>query len=297
MTSGSIKQLFVNRQAPARAVGEGATPKRAARRWRVPGVRFKSRVPLKWKLLLGGLTWLALLALWQMTVSLEWVNVALLPAPAQVVTTTYTLFAEQAFFTDVKASVIRVLISFGLACGVAIPLGVLMGAFPIVQTIINPIVSPARYLPAPSFIPLLLMWLGPTESQKVALLILGVIWFLVTAVMDHTQNSHTELIETAYTLGASKKQVLMRVIVPETLPHIMTAMRQMLAISWTYLVIAEIVTATDGIGAMMWKARRFVHTDQMIAGILVIGLLGFTFDAIFRLLHRWWFPHQYGQNE
>ena len=100
-----------------------------------------------------------------------------------------------------------------------------------------------------------------------------------------------ELIETGQTLGGTRWQILLTVIVPAVLPNVVTAMRQMLAVSWTYLVIAEIVASTNGIGAMMMRAKRFIHTDEIIAGIIVIGALGLSFDYMFRMLHRLLFPY------
>ena len=93
------------------------------------------------------------------------------------------------------------------------------------------------------------------------------------------------------TLGGSRWQILSTVIIPASMPNIMVAMRQMLAVSWTYLVIAEIVAATTGIGAVMMRAKRFLHVEKIMAGILVIGLLGLLFDFLFRRLHRLLFPY------
>ena len=135
------------------------------------------------------------------------------------------------------------------------------------------------------------MWFGTGEAPKLALLFLGVIFFLITLIADHTKEVRKELIETALTLGASQSVTVFRVMFPAVLPNIVTAMRQMLAMAWTYLVIAEIVASTTGIGAMMMRARRFLHTDEILAGIIVIGALGLLFDMAFAALHRRMFPY------
>ena len=135
------------------------------------------------------------------------------------------------------------------------------------------------------------MWFGTGEEPKLALLFLGVVFFLITLIMDHTQQVRGELIDTAMTLGADRRQILWTVVVPAVMPNIVVAMRQMLAVSWTYLVIAEIVAQTTGIGAMMMRARRFLHTDEIMSGIIVIGILGVLFDFLFRLAHRLLFPY------
>ena len=139
------------------------------------------------------------------------------------------------------------------------------------------------------------MWFGTGETPKLALLFLGVVFFLITLVMDHTKNVRRELIETALTLGANRRVTLFRVVLPAVLPDIVVAMRQMLAVTWTYLVIAEIVASTTGIGAMMMRARRFLHTDEIMSGIIIIGALGLMFDLLFAALHKWLFPYLDGR--
>ncbi len=235
--------------------------------------------------------WAVFFGIWVAAASTGLVNELLVPAPQQVLATTFELFAERGFLDDVLISIWRVMISFALASAVAIPLGVMMGTFASVEAIFAPFVSAWRYLPAPSFIPILLMWFGTGEAPKLALLFIGVIFFLITLVMDHTKNVRKELIETALTLGANKYVIVLKVVFPAALPDIVTALRQMLAMAWTYLVIAEIVASTTGIGAMMMRARRFLNTDEILSGILVIGALGMLFDLTFKLFHRWMFPY------
>lgn len=235
--------------------------------------------------------WVLFFGVWIFASSTGMVNDLLVPSPQKVFATTYDLFFERDFGSDVLISIGRVLIAFGLAAAVAIPLGVMMGSFPAVEAIFAPFVSAWRYLPAPSFIPILLMWFGTGEAPKLALLFIGVIFFLITLIMDHTKNVREELIETALTLGARRSTIVRRVIFPAVLPDILVSMRQMLAITWTYLVIAEIVASTTGIGAMMMRARRFLNTDEIMAGIIVIGVLGLAFDLLFKILHRVAFPY------
>lgn len=260
---------------------------RHRRRW------FEFLAPLSrtWTLVLGTAIWVIFFGLWAIAVQAGWVNPLLVPSPLQVLATLYELFAEREFLSDVLISIARILGSFLVACLIAIPLGILMGSFKSVEASVNPFISAWRYLPAPAFIPILLMWFGTGEEPKLALLFLGVIFFLITLIMDHTRQVRTELIETAMTLGANRSQILWTVVVPAVLPSIVVSMRQMLAIAWTYLVIAEIIASTTGIGAMMMRARRFLHTDDIMAGIVTIGVLGLLFDIGFRWLYRAMFPY------
>ncbi|MBU2953751.1 ABC transporter permease [Marinobacter sp. F3R08] len=215
----------------------------------------------------------------------------LYPGPVAVFSSLRELFMEKDFFSDVLASVGRIVISFGIAVLIALPLGLLMGSFTRVDSILNPLLGAWRYLPAPAFIPLLLMWLGTGDSQKITLLLMGVVFFLVIMLADVTRQTPRVLIETAKTLGGGRRIILWTVLFRNSLPGYVDTCRQMLAVSWTYLVIAEIVAATDGIGAMMMRAKRFVHVDDIMAGIVTIGVLGLIFDVLFRLIYRKCFPY------
>jgi NitT/TauT family transport system permease protein len=254
-------------------------------------LEFKKPIPLRSTILLGVAAWLAFFGLWESAVVFGWVNKLFMPPPETVLSGLYKLFAENDFATDVGISVLRIVVSFSFACAIAVPLGILMGSFKRIEAIVNPLVSAWRYLPAPSFIPLLLMWFGTGERQKIALLFIGVFWFLISLIMDHVKSVREELIETSMTLGGSRWQILWTVVVPASLPDIVTAMRQMLAVSWTYLVIAEIVAATTGIGAVMMRAKRFLHVEKIMAGIIIIGVLGLSFDFLFRFARRRLFPY------
>ena len=260
---------------------------RRQQRW----FEFRRPIPASWVWGLGAAAWVIFFGLWQWANTSGLANDLLLPPPHVVIAKLVELLGGKEFAWDIVVSILRILGSFAGACVIALPLGVLMGSFPTVEAFFNPFVSAWRYLPATSFIPVLLMWFGTGEEPKLALLFIGVVFFLITLTMDHTQQVRGELIDTAMTLGANRGQILWTVIVPAAMPNIVVAMRQMLAVSWTYLVIAEIVAQTTGIGAMMWRARRFLHTDEIMAGIILIGFLGVLFDFLFRLAHRLLFPY------
>jgi len=248
-------------------------------------------IPLYWTLTLGAAVWVLFFGLWELAAAKGWVNTLFMPPPHQVLSTLYTMIVERGFLYDIGISIYRIVASFLLACAIAIPLGVLMGSFRSVEAFFNPFVSAWRYLPAPAFIPLLLMWFGAGEGSKLALLFIGVIFFLITLIMDHTRAVRTELIETAMTLGADRWQILTTIVLPAVAPKIMISMRQMLAVSWTYLVIAEIVASTTGIGAVMMRGQRFLKVDEIMAGIVVIGVVGLMFDFLFRWAQRVLFPY------
>jgi NitT/TauT family transport system permease protein len=270
---------------------ESPAPASPAKRRRTLWFEYLKPIPLSWSLALGIAVWVIFFGLWELASAKGWVNALFMPPPHRVLSTLYTMIVEHGFLYDIGISVYRIVISFLLACAIAVPLGVLMGSFRSVEAFFNPFVSAWRYLPAPAFIPLLLMWFGAGEGAKLALLFIGVVFFLITLVMDHTRAVRTELIETAMTLGANRWQILSTIVLPAVAPKITTSMRQMLAVSWTYLVIAEIVAASTGIGAVMMRGQRFLKVDEIMAGIVVIGVVGLMFDFLFRWVQRVLFPY------
>jgi len=265
--------------------GITAGPRR--QRW----FEYKKPIPWRWILGLGIAVWTIFFLLWELAVASGWVTELLVPTPQKVIAALYEQIVHKGFVKDILISIYRIILSFAAACTIAIPLGILMGSFKVAESFFNPFVMAWRYLPAPSFIPILLMWFGTGDAPKLALLFIGVVFFLITMIMDYTKSVSTALLETAMTLGGNRWQILWTVIVPAVMPNIVVAMRQVLAVSWTYLVIAEIVASSTGIGAMMMRAKRFLHTDHIMAGIVVIGVLGLTFDFLFKWAHRVLFPY------
>lgn len=243
------------------------------------------------KVTLGVLVWVIFLGIWLYVSMFAGVPAILLPPPQAVARAASHISLNEGFLWDVLASLDRIFVSFFLTSIVGVPLGIFMGASKSLEAFLNPFVSAWRYLPAAAFVPLLLMWLGTGEAPKVALLILGVIFFQITIVMDMTKAMPRPLIETGLTLGANRWQVLSRIILPWLLPNIIVALRQTIAIGWTYLVIAEIIASTDGIGAVMMRSQRFMHTDNILVGIVAIGILGLLTDFTFQWLHRVLFPY------
>lgn len=213
-----------------------------------------------------------------------------LPAPDQVIKSLFYLIFEKDLLQAVLVSAIRIAKAFGLSLAVALPLGIAMGSFEIVNRIFDPIIAPMRYLPITAFIPLLILWFGIDEAQKVAFLFLGTVVFLLPAVVDAIRAVPEELIQTAFTLGASKSQVIRTVLIPAALPQIFDGFRVMNAIAWTYIILAEIVNAQSGIGYILQLAGQHNKPEWSFAGILVVGIIGIITDVLIRLVNRLLFP-------
>jgi len=192
------------------------------------------------------------------------------------------------------ASSVRILLSFLLAAAVALPLGILMGSWEPINRLFAPVMAPLRYLPISAFIPLLILWLGIGESQKIAFLFLGVFVYLLPVVETAIRGVPDELVQTAYTLGASRFQVIRTVLVPAALPDIFDSFRVMNAISWTYVILAEFVNAPAGLGYMIDLSGKHLKTGEVFSGILVIGIIGLATDWAIRGLNRALFPWREG---
>lgn len=213
------------------------------------------------------------------------------PSPTEVVRGTLQLFIQYDLFTAILISTRRIALAFLLASAVALPLGVLMGAFTPIHALFEPVMAPLRYMPISAFIPLLILWFGIYESQKIAFLFLGVFVFLLPVVVSAIRAVPEELVQTALTLGASKAQVIRTVLLPAALPEIFDSFRVMNAISWTYVILAEAVNPEHGLGYMVELARTHQKASWSFAGLIVIGGIGLLTDLLIRtisaMLFRW----------
>jgi NitT/TauT family transport system permease protein len=207
-----------------------------------------------------------------------------LPSPTEVLRGTLQLFIEHDLWSAIVISSRRIGIAFLLASALALPLGVLMGSFELVNRVFEPLVAPLRYMPISAFIPLLILWFGIYEKQKVAFLFLGVFVYLLPVVVSAIRGVPEELVQTARTLGASKVQVIRSVLVPAALPEICDSFRVMNAISWTYVILAEAVNPEHGLGYMVELARTHQKASWSFAGLLVIGGIGLFTDFMIRVL-------------
>ncbi len=207
-----------------------------------------------------------------------------LPTPIQVWNAFQRLLQTGDLQKDIAYSLFRVITGFLLAAIISIPLGTLMGSFASIRALLEPIIGIVRYMPAPAFIPLLILYFGLGEAPKIMLIFIGTLFFNTLMVMDAVKFVPKELLETTYTLGGVRKQVLLQVIFPFILPNIIDACRVNMAASWNLVIVSELVAATEGLGRRISVAQRYLKTDEIFAGLIVIGLIGLIIDILFRLL-------------
>jgi NitT/TauT family transport system permease protein len=208
----------------------------------------------------------------------------ILPTPTGVLEAAGRLWSSGELWPDIKISVFRISMGFLASAVLAIPLGILIGAYKGVEAMQEPLNGFIRYVPVPALIPLVMVAAGIGEPAKILLIFLGTYFQMVMIVADVTRQVPKDLLNASRTLGARPHQVLFNVLLPATLPGLMETCRTMIGWAWTYLVIAEVVATDSGLGYRIMKAQRFLRTDEIFVGIIVLGLLGLITDMLFKIL-------------
>ena len=208
-----------------------------------------------------------------------------LPNPTQVIVAAGQMLQTGELAQNAQASLVIILSGWAIAAVVSIPVGILMGTYKVVEAFFEPPIDFMRYLPISALIPLLILWVGIDEKEKITVIFLGTFFQLVLIVADVASHVSKDLLDSAYTLGVSRWRVLTTVLIPATLPGVMDALRITLGWAWTYLIVAELIAADHGLGVMIMESERGFRTDKIFVGLVTIGLLGFISDFIFKWLH------------
>ena len=187
-------------------------------------------------------------------------------------------------------SLFRVVIGFLLGAAIGIPLGYAMGLSDWFRGWFDPIVEFMRPVPPLALIPLVIIWAGIGETGKIILLFLAALWIMTIAARSGVSGVAIAKVHAAYSLGASKWQILRHVIVPNSLPEIFTGARVAMGVCWGTVVAAELVAAEKGAGMMIMVASKFQLTDIVIMGIILIGVIGYLIDILMRMAETWLVP-------
>ena len=230
------------------------------------------------------------LILWSILTYGRFVDPLFLPSPGRVFQAGVDLFLELGFTTDILNSVYRVMMGFIIAAIIGVPIGLIMGTFKVAEAFTEPVVGFIRYMPASAFIPLFILWLGIGDIEKIAIIFVGSFFQLVLMVAVVAKNVHKDMLETAYTLGAKRFQVIRKVLLPASLPGIVDTLRIIVGWAWTYIIVAELVASASGIGYMIISSQRMLRTGNIIFGILTIGMLGLLTDFFSKWLYDRLFP-------
>ncbi len=247
-------------------------------------------LPRRHRVLLGLAFFALFLASWAAVTRGGYVAPQFLADPVTMVTEGWTLLVRYGFLGDIAVTVWRVVGGFAIAAAVGVPLGIAMGAYKPVEAFFEPFVSFARYLPASAFIPLLILWAGIGEAQKLAVIFIGSFFQIVLMVAGTVGGTRRDLVEAAYTLGATDTTVVRRVLLPGSAPAIAETLRLVLGWAWTYVIVAELVGSASGIGHMITDSQALLNTGQIIFGIIVIGVIGLVSDFAFKAANQKLYP-------
>lgn len=238
------------------------------------------------RILLGVAFFVAFVGFWWLLTWSGTVPRHFLASPQQTLLSGWDLFTKQKFGLDVGMTVWRVVGGFVLAAVIAVALGIAMGTYKPIEAFFEPFVSFARYLPASAFIPLLILWVGIGEAQKLTVIFIGCFFQLTLMITMIVSATRRDLVEAAFTLGCKDGGAIRRVVLPGAAPEIAEALRQVLGLGWTYIIVAELIGASSGIGHMITDSQALMATDHIIAGIVVIGLVGLVSDLAFKKVNQ-----------
>lgn len=231
------------------------------------------------------------LLLWIIAVELRLAPESFLPSPGAVVGRLGELWADGTLALDIGDSVLRIGIGFVLATLLAIPIGILIGTYRVAEAAIEPLVDFIRYMPVVGFVTLTIIWIGIGDPQKWTIVFIGTFFQEVLLVMDNVKRTPRELVDIGRTLGLRDRGILGSIVLRAASPGIWDTLRISLGWAWTWIVLAELVAATTGLGYRITVAKRYLQTDTIIGYLIVLGILGLITDQVMkaagRRLFRW----------
>ena len=223
---------------------------------------------------------------WWAVTALELVKPLFLPPPGQVVARLGELAAEGKLANDTLVSIYRISVGFLISTAFALPIGVLIGCYRSWEAAIEPLVDFIRYMPVVAFIPLTIFWAGTGDAQKFLIIWIGTFFQQVLLIMDNVKSVPRDFVNLGRTLEMTESRILFRIVLPWAMPAIWDSLRISLGWAWTWLVVAELVAATSGLGYRITTAQRFFQTDTIFGYLLLLGVLGLTTDQAMKLGSR-----------
>jgi NitT/TauT family transport system permease protein len=225
------------------------------------------------------------LAWWVYTL-LGFADPLFMPGPGAVAERFVHWWTDEGLLNDTAISVYRVMVGFLISALIALPLGLYLGTYRPVQATLEPLIDFIRYMPAVAFIPLVMLWVGIGESSKILIIFIGTFFQMALMAAEDVRRVPMAQIEAAQTMGASRSEIIRLVVLPSARPALLDTLRITCGWAWTYLVVAELVASNSGLGYAILRAQRYMHTDKIFAGILLIGLIGLLTDQAFRWIGR-----------
>lgn len=274
--------------------GAGTPPSPAAepipllrpRRRGPDALRIGGRISTRGFILIAAAVFLLLLGIWWLVTATGVEQPLFLPSPQSVWNSLVTQWSNGQLASDTGVSVFRIMVGFLVASALAIPIGLLIGTFRVWEAAIEPLVDFIRYMPVVAFVPLTIVWFGVANTQKFVIIFIGTFFQQVLLIMDNTKRVPLDFVDIGRTLGLKDRQILGRIITRSAAPEIWDSLRVTLGWAWTWLVVAELVAATSGLGYRIDTAQRYLETNLIIAYIIVLGILGLVLDQLMKAAGR-----------
>lgn len=286
MTEKTATQESEANAPAATATPPEATPRRYRRR------RLGDSLSRTRYVLTSVIAFAVLLAAWSLVTWLELASPMFLPSPAAVVDRLMIQVENGELFSDLSISAYRILAAFSLAVVVAVPLGILIGTSKYIEASTQPFIDFVRYMPVVAFVPLSILWVGTGEEQKFLIIWMGTVFQQILMVADAVRQVPRSLIDVGETLGLNNRKIMSRIVLRSAAPQIWNALRITLGWAWTWLVLAELVAATSGMGFRIVLAQRYLQTDLIFGYVIILGLLGLLSDQIMRAAGRMMFTYE-----
>ena len=220
------------------------------------------------------------------------ISPVILPSPLEVLRSFPVLLNERALLQSIAATLKRVLIGFGLAAAVGVPLGILAGSWRVIESAGAPLALFGRNLPVAALIPLTILWFGIDETQKVMFIFIACVPFVYSDTVSAITGVPDRYVETAQTLGARPWQAIVKVLVPLALPEVYTSLRHLFGLAFGYIMLAELINAEHGLGFLLMSSQRRGLSEHIILILLIIGALAFAIDRVLLWFQRGLFPHR-----
>ncbi len=249
-------------------------------------IKIRKKIDRKKYTIMAIISFLIILFAWYIASASGAISEIFLPKPQSVVNYYIKAFSDGSLWENSKISIYRITLGFLYAVILGVPVGIMTGTFKKLEAVIRPLCEFIRYMPVPAFLPLIMVWIGIGENAKVTVIFIGTFFQLVLMVADDAMSVPDDLINAGYTLGTNTRNAIFKIIIPAMMPRLMETLRMMIGWAWTYLVSAELVAANTGLGYTILKSQRFLKTDAIFAGIILIGLLGLITDRIFALVNK-----------
>ncbi len=230
------------------------------------------------------------LLLWTLTTSMGWIKPLFLPSPQDLIETVIELVAvgyrQVSLQMHILVSLARALFAFTMAGIIGIPIGLLMGFFPVINAILDPFVQFFRPLPKLALIPIVILWFGIGEISKFVLIFMATLLTVIVSAAAAVKNVPENRIRVARALGVNQYQFFRYVILPSVLPDLFTGMRVGVGIGWTTLIAAEMIAAHSGVGWMVLNASSYLRTDIVLLGIIILGTTGYLLDIMIVMIQK-----------